>query len=233
MDEDKLKKSRLSSIYGQLRSKMATISLDRWRNQLPAILFFALLLLSALYQRVLSSLLIVWLCVYVTQRTVRSSGENRRQSKLYSILLYAYTVVPSFSMLHLVNLRSPADLVLWLFLLFLTIRIASQVFEGIFEGRILARNLHPTRTLMGFLGSLLVSIPVGLVSSLFLRQRLVRFTFLNLLMAALVYGGDILDHRLGKRLDPTQEDLFLRGYNNMALLASFLTFLTLFKLIEA
>ncbi|MDR1494800.1 MAG: phosphatidate cytidylyltransferase [Rickettsiales bacterium] len=232
MVEDELKKSGLSRIYGWLRNRIGTGHLREWRNYLPAVSYLVFMFVSALYFRNLCIFLILGLCVHVARKTAKIS-ENCHHNRIYCLFSYLYTMIPSFSMLYIVNLKNPTDLIVWLFLLLLTIRVSTNIFESIFEGEILSDKLHPSRTTMGFIGSLLVSMPIGLISSLFLKQKLIRFTLINMSMALLTHLQDVLGYRLGKYLESAERDPFIENYNGLSLVTSFLAFLILFKFIKA
>jgi hypothetical protein len=232
MVEDELKKGRLSGIYSWLRSKINVSRSREWKSYLPTAFCCGSMFISALYFSSLCVFLILVLCTHVARKMVNII-EGYQHKRVCILLSYAYAVVPSFSMLYLVSLKNSTDLIVWLFLLSLTIRVSTHIFESIFEGRILSQRLHSSRTTMGFLGSLLVSIPIGLVSSLFLRQRLIRFTLLNVFMALLIYVQDILDQWLEGQVGPVgKKDPLVKSYNGLALLTSFLAFLVLFRLIK-
>ncbi|MDR2777337.1 MAG: hypothetical protein LBB24_01030 [Rickettsiales bacterium] len=232
MVEDELKRNVLSRICGQLGGKISHSFRINWRRYFLATSYFALLFVSSLYFRGLYTILVLGLCVHAARRTAMAT-EGCDCGRVCTLLSYAYAIIPGFSMLHLLSLKNSADFIVWLSLLLVAIKTSIYIFESVFEGRILSEKLHPTKTSLGFLGSLLVSVPIGLVSSLFLKQRLIRFTAVNVFMAVLVHVQDIMGYGLGKYLDPGGEDLFIVNYTNLALLTSFLVFLIIFKLIGA
>ncbi|MDR1425988.1 MAG: phosphatidate cytidylyltransferase [Rickettsiales bacterium] len=230
MEKEKFKDSGSFSIWRRFWNEIITKFKASWRKYSLAVFYFATMFISSLHFKNLYTFLVLGLGVFVSRKIIETP-EWQRGGKTRNILFYIYTVVPSFSMLYIPNLKNSADFILWISTLLLAVKTSTYIFESIFEGSILSGKLHPTKTTLGLLGSILVSVPTGLIASLFLRQKLIKFTLVNMLLALVIHIQDIIGYRLKDHLGQTKENLFMTGYNNLALLVSVLMFITLFKFI--
>jgi CDP-diglyceride synthetase len=207
--------------------KFGLDSQGSWRGRVFTTAYFIFALIACLHFKNIYLLFVMGICIH-TANVLALALEHRQgdgfSGKIIRTLLsYPYLVGPGFSLIYIARLEKSNDIFLWIFLTIVSIKISIYLFENIYGGGLLLKKLHPTKTIMSFFGTLIVGIMIGLLASLFLRQRFGRFTMINLVIVLLIHLQDFLNYWLKSHYFDQREDLMVNGYNNLALVVSFVS----------
>jgi hypothetical protein len=231
MGEGKLGDRLVGVVLNMCKKFHGEVKESLW-TRLLTVLYFSAMLVSTMFSKNLYMLLVLWLCLTVTRRIFKVVPRSREQSLggeqqpsslgfLESATAHLYVLLPCFSLVYMATLEKFSDFSLWLCLFLLSIKITIYLFENIFGDGVISLWLHPSKTIFGFLGSMMVSVLIGILSALFLGQRLLRFTFINVLMTLLIHLQDILEYKLKNYSIRNGKNLFSTIYNSLALPVSF------------
>jgi CDP-diglyceride synthetase len=208
-----------------LKCKFSAGSPGGWHSHVFCMLYFIFIFISYVYFKNIYLLLVLGLCIY--NANVLIPAKNYRENdglgrKIVDLLLsYPYLVVPSSSLIYLARLEKSNDIFLWIFPAVISMKISEYLFENIYGGRVMLEKLHPRKTVLGFLGTLIVSVLIGLISSLFFKQKFSYFIAVNLTLALLIHLQDFLGYWIENCYLNQKKDLLVSGYNNIALVTSF------------
>lgn len=159
---------------------------------------------------------------------------NKDLNKNIKILLYLYIVLPSFSLIYIVNNKNILDFVLWLFLLIFFSKISIYSFQNTFENIIIEKNI--SNNLFGMSGSLLIGIFIGTISSLFLKQNILTFIVINIILVLLINAQDYIYNKLQSIFDVEKKekysDYLLYNFNNFTLTTTFIFILLFTNIIK-
>ncbi|MDR2777992.1 MAG: phosphatidate cytidylyltransferase [Rickettsiales bacterium] len=216
-----------TSLVGGLKNKFDTRDPKNWYGRIFGTIYFTILFISCLNFKNLYLFLILGLCVHSTGVLVLAL-EQKRESEfakkiINPLLLQLYLALPCASLIYLSRMGKSNDIFLWLFLTVVSVKISVYLFENIYGGGILLKKLHPTKTILGLVGSVVIGILIGLVSSLFLKQKLIHFTAINLSLVLLIHLQDILNYRIKNYYLDQREDALISMYNNLVFVVPFVS----------
>lgn len=177
-------------------------------------IFFTVLLISAIKY----SSLFIFMIILMTVHTARYKDNLFHINKYFDkLLMYLYIVLPNYSLIYIsTNIKNSDDIFLWIFFLILLTKISGYLFRNILAGKLLSEKLHKTKTFGEIIGSLGVAAVIGLISSLFLKQKIIKFLTINILIGIIVHIQDILYYNM------KEKNCFIECYNNIALVSIFL-----------
>lgn len=177
-------------------------------------IFFTILLISAVKYSSLFIFMIILMTVHIARYKDSLFHVNKYFDKL---LTYLYIILPNYSLIYIsTNIKNYDDIFLWIFFLILLTKISGYFFRNILGGKLLLEKFHKIKTFGEIVGSLGVSIIIGLISSLFLKQKIIKFLIINILIDITVHIQDFLDCNM------KEKNCFIECYNNIALVSIFL-----------
>lgn len=156
-------------------------------------------------------------------------------SKHHNLLLYLYIVVPSFSYIYLIVNKYSNDLLLWIFLLILFLKITIHLYKSIFDEFNFADKSFK-KLLLTYIISVCVSIVIGIVSALLLKQKFLSFVLVNILLSNAVFFQEILNNKINSILETYNINNYVLSltkiYNNFILVIPMVVLLTKLNLIK-
>lgn len=177
-------------------------------------IFFTILLISALKNSSLFIFIIILMTVHIARYKDSLFNVNKYFDK---VLTYFYITLPNYSLIYIsTNIKNSDDIFLWIFFLILLTKISGYFFRNILAGKLLSEKFHKTKTFGEIIGSLGVSAVIGLISSLFLKQKIIKFLIINIIIGIIVHIQDILNYKM------KEKNCFIECYNNIALVSIFL-----------
>lgn len=171
----------------KLKDKITKINiLDNFSiDKLLLVLFF----ITDLFFRQLSIFGLLIIMFFVSKITIKHKYSNA--------ISLSYVVLPTFCHIYILNKNITFDFILWLYLLLFSVKITIYMFSNVFDD-----ITNTTKySFFGLLGSLLVSLLIGIISSLFLKQNFIHFILLNILIALSVYLQDIFRNKLSSFIE--------------------------------
>ncbi|MBO4956689.1 MAG: hypothetical protein J6C50_02540 [Rickettsiales bacterium] len=155
--------------------------------------------------------------------------------KYANLLLYLYIVVPTFSYIYLLN-NSKIGLLVWIFISILLLKITSYLYKNILDD-IIFNNSGSKKMLFTYTNAILVAIVIGIISSIFLKQKLITFIVINIILAGLIFAQDIFNEKINlytnNKLESKQYlNTTIQIYNNFILIIPFVAFLMSINVIK-
>lgn len=155
--------------------------------------------------------------------------------KYANLLLYLYIVFPTFSYIYLLN-NSKIGLLVWIFISILLLKITSYLYKNILDD-IIFNNSGSKKMLFTYTNAILVAIVIGIISSIFLKQKLITFIVINIILAGLIFAQDIFNEKINlytnNKLESKQYlNTTIQIYNNFILIIPFVAFLMSINVIK-
>ena len=156
----------------------------------------------------LADMLIPQLSVAALLCLVFFLAKNVVSNKILVPLLYI--TVPVYAHIYFLDIMKSTDFILWFFLLLFSIKITIYVFNNIFD------DVTDTKkyAFFGLLGSLLVAVLIGILSSLFLKQSFFKFIALNIAIALAVYFQYLLKDKFLQYFNTENISNLINLHNN-------------------
>lgn len=186
--------------------------LDRLKNSfknikfnndyLLSILYFLILLISDLFSKNLFLLMVLIAMVHLSWSLNRIINTEKNYTK---IIIQLYLVFSGYSLIYIShNLINSKSIYLWILFLVSSIKISEYFLNKIFLGE------HSKKFyLIKFSIISIVSIIVGIISSLFMKQKVIAFILVNFIIYILTYLNYIFPEKY-------QKNIFLKYYNTIA-----------------
>ena len=165
-------------------------------DKLLLVLFF----MTDLFFRQLSIFGLLIIMFFVSKLTIKHKYSN--------IISLFYVVIPIFCHIYILNKNITFDFILWLYLLLFSVKITIYMFGNVFDD-----ITNTTKySFFGLVGSLLVSLLIGIISSLFLKQNFIHFVLLNILIALSIYLQNIFKNKISDFIE-NNDKITLICYN--------------------
>lgn len=226
MEKERLKDKivKLFSFVGLHLKNLVTNKTIYNRSSLVTFLLSALFLLISLFSRSLSVFLAVNTLFVLTSNLKNVDIEV----KYKNILFYLYTVFPAFSYIYILNTKKSDDIFLWLFLAVFFLKIVSNVYEDVLDGIVNDEHKGFTR-----IGVIVMSVVIGIISSIFLKQKLILFIIVNVLLAVAVLIQKIIYEKIinGASYINNYNVIILSVYSNFVLVFPLIALLISLKVI--
>lgn len=159
------------------------------------------------------------LCLLVVMFFISKINIKHKYSNIISLF---YTVIPTFCHVYILNKNVGFDFILWIYLLLFSVKITMYMFNNVFDDITNTKNY----SLFGLVGSLLVSLLIGIVSSLFLKQKFFIFVSLNIFIALSIYLQSFFKNKLSDYIENDNKitSIFYDLHNNFIFIFLILTF---------
>lgn len=171
----------------KLKDKITKINLiDNFSiDKLLLVLFF----ITDLFFRQLSVFGLLIIMFFISKLTIKHKYSN--------IISLFYVILPTFCHIYILNKNITFDFILWLYLLLFSVKITIYMFGNVFD------DITNTKkySLFGLFGSLLVSLLIGIISSLFLKQNFIHFILLNIIIALSIYLQSIFKNKISNFIE--------------------------------
>ncbi|MDR1498998.1 MAG: hypothetical protein LBS34_01780 [Rickettsiales bacterium] len=232
MEKEKLK----DRVFRYLEMTGKNIKEILWedRNFVFLFVFFTFLYLSACFLSGVFIFIVLNIAMLLTLNFTEILNKNNISGKPKKIL-YLYVLVPCYSLIFIAGRKNSVDLLLWLFLLILFIKISIYLFQNILED-IITTKKSVSNGIFGLVGSILVGTLIGMISSMFLKQNFLTFTAINIFLAILVNVQEILGDKIKLFLEEKTNDNYLKisvyNYNNLVLTVTFVAILIFVHIIR-
>lgn len=152
-------------------------------------LLLALFFITDLFFRQLSIFGLLIIMFFISKLTIKHKYSN--------IISLFYVILPTFCHIYILNKNITFDFILWLYLLLFSVKITIYMFGNVFD------DITNTKkySLFGLFGSLLVSLLIGIISSLFLKQNFIHFILLNIIIALSIYLQSIFKNKISNFIE--------------------------------
>ena len=102
---------------------------------------------------------------------------------------------------------------------------------------IIFNNSGSKKMLFTYTNAILVAIVIGIISSIFLKQKLITFIVINIILAGLIFAQDIFNEKINlytnNKLESKQYlNTTIQIYNNFILIIPFVAFLMSINVIK-
>lgn len=228
MEKEKLKDKMINFIK-LIGDKNIRIKKDVFDSSIIGlILFFATFYLSLCISKNLFLLLVINIVILLTSIILQKNENNIK----ITTIKYLYLLIPTYSLIYISNIKVFLDIFLWLFLLIIFSKIANKIFNNTLENVILENSRF--NNFIGYLGSLLIGVLIGLISALLLKQKIIFFIIINILIVALMILQDKIFNKSDEYLNFNNNkflQFILYNYNNLSLTSSFIGILLITNII--
>lgn len=174
-----------------------------FRNKNVFILvYFLFLLISNIFSKNLF-LFIVFITIIHVSWLIYEINVN--ENKYVKIISQLYLVFSGYSLVYIpTNFNNSGSIYLWISFLIFSIKISEYFLDGIFLD-----DNDKKFNLIKFSILSIVTIIVGIITSLFMKQRVIMFILVNLFIYVLIKINSLFPERY-------QENVFLKYYNLVA-----------------
>ncbi len=223
MEKEKLK----DRLINGFKSTITKIKIENIAdiNIMNFFIFVFVLYFAVFFSKNLFIFLIINLVIILTKIIFKNNED-------YKKLKYIYILVPSYSLIYIAIIEKSIDILLWLFLLIISIKISIFMFKNTFENIIFSEK----NVLINYIGSLPVGIFIGLISALLLKQKIIIFVVINIILTILINLQEKFSDKIKVYVDNIEENKYYKyliyNYNNLIFTATFVAFLMLINFIK-
>ncbi len=223
MEKEKLKDKLINSFKSIINQIKIGNIVDK--DIINFFIFSVIFYFAVFFSKNLFIFLIINLVILLTKIVFKNVEE-------YKKLKYLYVLIPSYSLIYITIVEKSIDILLWLFLLIISVKISIFMFKNTLENVIFTGK----NVLINYIGSLPVGIFIGLISALLLKQKIILFVIINIILTILINLQEKLFDKIKIYIDNVEENKYnkylIYNYNNLIFTVTFVTFLMLINFIK-
>lgn len=223
MEKEKLKDKLINSFKSIINQIKIGNIVDK--DIINFFIFSVIFYFAVFFSKNLFIFLIINLVILLTKIVFKNIEE-------YKKLKYLYVLIPNYSLIYIAFVEKSIDILLWLFLLIISVKISIFMFKNTLENVIFTGK----NVLINYIGSLPVGIFIGLISALLLKQKIILFVIINIILTILINLQEKLFDKIKIYIDNVEENKYnkylIYNYNNLIFTVTFVTFLMLINFIK-
>lgn len=225
-------KDKINNIYNFIKNKFKRIdfkSLDVLfckKNLLMFLIFLFFTFISIKFKNL--SIFFILNIMLIFAYNIKDINVNN-YFKYKNIISYLYIVSPVFSYVYILNIKNNSDLFLWIFLSIFFLKTTYYLYKNNLDG-VLFDNSKPKNLIFAHINLILLSIFIGIISSILLKQKIILFIIINVILAIFVVIQDnvntLINNYFENKINTKKHlDIIIEFYNNFILIFPFVAFL--------
>ena len=142
-------------------------------------------------------------------------SQNEDVNNKWKFLGLGYIMLPCASLMYIKGVEGGADIILWLFLVVWGTDIAGMIGGKAFGGPKLAPVVSPKKTWSGLISGVVVSMFIGLLSSVIFKQSAIFFIALSGFLAFVEQMSDLLESKFKRHFGVKDSGNLIPGHGGI------------------